>query len=335
MKAVVFQGQSHAPNLPYAELIERWEPLKKISAIKEVRIIDASQYPDQTQRNLIGDADVAMGLWITDNFFDEDFFKEHPNLKYASTSSHGFGYIDKALTQRHGLTVTNTVYGDVTISQYAMALLFEICNHVSRHSDYIKFEYLNDVSPQKSFSRLFHPLIELYGKTMGIVGLGNIGYWTAKMASGFGMKIIAYDPFPHTGDKYQFIEQVPFDELLARSDVISLHCPYTDQNQDLINEQSIAKMKDGVILINTARGGLVDESALYNALMSRKIYAAGLDVLKEEPPARRIPLMDCPYCTITGHIAWLTKEARLRSVDLQIENFANYLAGRPTSVINE
>ena len=334
MKAVVFEGQSHIPGLPYTELISRWEPLKKIQQVEEVQIIDSSQHPGKTQRDLIGDADIAMGLWITDHYFDEDFLQSHPNLKYASTSSHGFGRIDNELTQRHGLTITNTIYGDVTISQYAMALLLEICTHISRHSDYVKFEYLNDLSPEKSYERLFFPPLELYGKTMGIVGLGNIGYWTAKMAEGFGMKVIAYDPFVHTGEKYAFIEQVSFDELLSRSDVISLHCPYTEQNRDLINEQSIAKMKGGVILINTARGGLVDEQALYQALMSRKIYAAGLDVLKEEPPVRRIPLMDCPYCIITGHIAWLTKEARLRAIDLQIQNLQNYLEGHPTSVIN-
>ena len=334
MKAIVFQEQFDMPNLTYEELLRQWEPLKAVSGIDSVQVINPADHPDESLEELIGDADVALGLWITDNFFDQAFLDAHPKLRYAAASSHGYGYIDKELVRSRGLTVTNTVYGDVTISQYAMALLMEVCNHVGRHSDYIKNEFMKDTSPQRRFDRMFSPIIELHGKTMGVVGIGSIGYQTARMAAGFGMKVIADDPVQYTGEKYAFIEQVSFDELLARSDVISLHCPYTKKNENMINAASIAKMKDGVILINTARGGLVDEDALYDALMSRKIYAAGLDVLKEEPPTRQISLMDCPYCTITGHIAWMTREAQLRLVDMQIQNLKNYLDGHPTSVIS-
>lgn len=334
MKAVVLQERFDMPNLTYEELLHQWEPLKQVKGVETVEVLDPARFPEQSQEELIADAEIALGLWITDHFFNPSFFDRHPNLRYAAASSHGYGYIDKELVRSHGLTVTNTVYGDVTISQYAMALLMEVCNHVGRHSDYVKREFLQDTSAQRRFDRMFSPIIELHGKTMGVVGIGSIGYQTARMAAGFGMKVIADDPIHYTGEKYDFIEQVSFEELLERSDVISLHCPYTKKNENMINASAIQKMKDGVILINTARGGLVDEDALYEALMRRKIYAAGLDVLKEEPPEKRIPLMDCPYCTITGHIAWMTREAQLRLVDMQIENLKNYLDGHPTSVIS-
>ena len=189
-------------------------------------------------------------------------------------------------------------------------------------------------NPQASYNQLFVPQIELYQKTMGIIGLGAIGLWTARMAKGFGMKVIANSRHKKTGPQYDGIEQVSMEEIFERSDVISIHCPHTKETENLLNREAFAKMKDGVIIINTARGIIIDEEALLEALESRKVYMAGLDVVANEPPQYQIPLMQSPYTFITSHIAWQPKAARLRAVDLAVKNFRSYLEGMPTSVIN-
>ena len=154
------------------------------------------------------------------------------------------------------------------------------------------------------------------------------------MAKGFGRKVIANSRHKKTGPQYDGIEQVSMEEIFERSDVISIHCPHTKETENLLNREAFAKMKDGVIIINTARGIIIDEEALLEALESRKVYMAGLDVVANEPPQYQIPLMQSPYTFITSHIAWQPKAARLRAVDLAVKNFRSYLEGMPTSVIN-
>lgn len=151
---------------------------------------------------------------------------------------------------------------------------------------------------------------------------------------GFGMKVIANSRHKKTGPQYDGIEQVSMEEIFERSDAISIHCPHTKETENLLNREAFAKMKDGVIIINTARGIIIDEEALLEALESRKVYMAGLDVVANEPPQYQIPLMQSPYTFITSHIAWQPKAARLRAVDLAVKNFRSYLEGMPTSVIN-
>ena len=151
---------------------------------------------------------------------------------------------------------------------------------------------------------------------------------------GFDMKVIANSRHKKTGPQYDGIEQVSMEEIFERSDVISIHCPHTKETENLLNREAFAKMKDGVIIINTARGIIIDEEALLEALESRKVYMAGLDVVANEPPQYQIPLMQSPYIFITSHIAWQPKAARLRAVDLAVKNFRSYLEGMPTSVIN-
>lgn len=151
---------------------------------------------------------------------------------------------------------------------------------------------------------------------------------------GFDMKVIANSRHKKTGPQYDGIEQVSMEEIFERSDVISIHCPHTKETENLLNREAFAKMKDGVIIINTARGIIIDEEALLEALESRKVYMAGLDVVANEPPQYQIPLMQSPYTFITSHIAWQPKAARLRAVDLAVKNFRSYLEGMPTSVIN-
>ena len=340
MKIVVIQENVKMPNLTSEEVTAHWEKLKEIPGA-ELVVKQPEGYPSAEElHSLVGDADAVFGVWISDSVINEKWLSRHPNLKYIATLGHGWGEFDVEMTRRRGLTITNTVYGAQTIAEYGWALLMEVCHHVSVHSDLIKktdWESAGkdkNFKPMSVFDKVLCPQIELYGKTCGIFGLGSIGLAFAKMASGFGMRVISYSRHKKTGAIYDFVEQVDFDTLLRESDVISIHAPFTADTADTFNKEAFSKMKDGVILINTARGGLIVEEDLLAALESGKVYGAGLDVLREEPPKHDNPLFHSDKTVITGHIAWLTKESRLRAVDMAIENFKHYLKGIPVSVIN-
>lgn len=340
MKIVVIQESIKMPNLNSDEVTAHWNMLKKIPGVDlDIEIPLGYPTPDELH-DVIGDADAVFGLWISDKIINEEWLSYHPNLKYIATLGHGWQEFDVDMTRRRGLTITNTVYGAQTIAEYGWALLMEVCHHVNIHSDLIKKTDWTKLDEngmpleRAKFDFVLTPQIELYGKTCGIFGLGAIGLAFAKMAAGFGMHVISYSRHKKVGAVYNFVEQVDFDTFLRRSDVISIHAPFTSETADTFNREAFAKMKDGVILINTARGGLIDESALLENLESGKVYAAGLDVLREEPPKTDNPLFHTDKTAITGHIAWLTKESRLRAVDMAIENYIHYLNGIPTSVIN-
>lgn len=334
MKVVVCQGEAIGGEPSREELIALWkEELAKIPQIDEIVFREGFNY-DKVEE-IAGDCDAMLGVWIKDNAYDDAFFSRHPNLKYIATSAHGFGKIDRAAAAKHGVTFTNTVYGDVTIAQFAMALLMDICHDIRLNDQGYKEAMEAHIPVQLGRGlRVKTRQIELYEKTMGIIGLGSIGLWTAKMAAGFGMKVIAYSRHKKEGAEYDFIEQVSLEELLEQSDVISIHCPSTDETRGMINKDTIGKMKTGVILINTARGDIIVEPDLVEALHSGKVYAAGLDVVCNEPISDRIPLMDCPNAVITPHIAWAPLEARYRTVRLASQNLKNWIDGKPTSVIN-
>jgi glycerate dehydrogenase len=334
MKVVVIQEAIIQPDLTAEELSEHWRKLESISGI-ELEIKYPEGYPSAEElHEFIGDADAVFGIWINENVINERFLNQHPNLKYIATLGHGWQTFDAGMTRRRGITITNTIYGTQTIAEYAWALLMEVCHHTAAHSDEVKHTDWSDESLQRRFGYVRTPQIELYGKTCGIIGLGSIGFAFAKMAQGFGMNVAAYSRHKKEGSQYDFIHQVGFDTLLAESDVISIHAPLTSSTADMINKDSIAKMKNGVIIINTARGGLIVEQDLLDALNSGKIYGAGLDVLREEPPSGDNPLFHSDKTVITGHIAWLTRESRIRACELAIHNFKSYRDGHPVSVIN-
>ncbi len=317
-------------NSAFFEKLWKESLVDKLDPEDEVVWLDRRELADLDQA--AADLDAVIGLWIVDDMINENLLTNHPKLKYLSTLSHGFGRIDGEACHRHGVTVTNTVYGDVTIAQYAIALLLDICHNIGVNDHYYKHEkWLPENSDKRMMART--PQIELYEKTFGIIGLGNIGFCAAQMAAGFGMKVISYSRHKKQGEKYDFIEQVSLDELLERSDVISIHCPLTEETRNLINAESISKMKDGVILINTARGDIIEESALVEALNSGKVYAAGLDVVVGEPLQAPCELMNCKNTVITEHIAWEPIEARIRSIRLGCQNFLNWKDGHPTSVV--
>ncbi len=336
MKVVVIQETSLQIDNIAAEITEHWKALEQIPEVTELIIQTPDHYPwGEELHEMIGDADILFGVWISSSCINAEFLSKHPNLKYIATLGHGWEEFDVAMTREKGITITNTIYGSQTIAEYAWSLLMEVCHHTTAHAEYLKsVDWTKPNDGDSAFIKLVTPQIELYNQTIGIVGLGSIGFALAKMAQGFGMKVISYSRNKKVGAEYDFIDQVSFDELLERSDVISLHAPFSASSANMINKDTIAKMKNGVILINTARGGLIVEEDLYDALLSGKIYGAGLDVIREEPPKSNIPLFECKNAIITGHIAWLTRASRLRACDMAIDNFKAYLSGTPVSVIN-
>lgn len=335
MKIVVIQEEIIQTDITPKELTERWKGLEQLPGIDEVVIEVPAHYPNIEQlHTYIGDADAVFGLWIGPDNMNEAFLSQHPNLKYVATLGHGWEKFDTEMTRKRGISISNTIYGSQTIAEYAFALLMDVCHHIGTHDTRIKTIDWSVPENHNEFCKSITRQIELYDKTIGVIGLGAIGFAFAKMAQGFGMHVLAYGRHKKEGAAYDFIEQVSLDELLARSDFISLHTPHTPATERMINQDTLAKMKDGVILINTARGALIDEQVLADALASGKVLAAGLDVLTDEPPVCGSPLLTAPNTVITGHIAWLTRESRIRAIDMAIDNFRCYLEGHPVSIIN-
>ena len=332
MRAILCQGEPIGGAPSREELIEYWK--EQLASVPEIESVDfVGNFTEKDADKIAGDYDLLLGAWISDGIFTREFFDRHPNLKYVTTFGHGFGKIDEQAAYERGITFTNTVYGDMTIAQFGMALLLDICHDVRLQSEHYKKVLENHHSVREADGSVVSRQVELYEKTIGIVGLGSIGLWMARMAAGFGMKVIAYSRHKKIGHEYDFIEQVSLDELYARSDVISIHCPLTDDTRGMINKSSFNKMKDGVIIINTARGAIIEEADFVDALNSGKVYAAGLDVVCGEPLHEKTPIFDCPNAVITPHIAWAPEEARYRTVRIAVENLKNWLAGKPTSVI--
>lgn len=333
-KVIALLGKPTSTDITTEEMLHEWEGLGTIPGVTYI-VKQYETFPTVEEFNALidEDADAALGVWITHKFLTEEFFQSHPRLKYLAGLAHGYEAMDFSVSRRYGVTITNTAYGASTVAEYAFALLLDICHKVELHSQYVKETDWSAPDAPKYMYALTKQL-ELCNMTFGVIGLGKIGWHAASIARGFGMKVIAYSRHKKEGPEYDFIEQVSLDELYARADVISLHAPLNDGTRKMINAESIRKMKDGVILINTARGALVDEAALTEGLKTGKVYAAGLDVLNEEPPVHANALLAQPNATITGHIAWLPKTSRLRQVSLAIHNYQSYLDGKPVSVIN-
>lgn len=252
---------------------------------------------------------------------------KNTNIKYIGVLATGYNVVDTRAAKEHDIVVTNIPsYGTQTVAQHTLSLLLEICHHVGQHNQAVKAGRWHD---SKDFCFFCKPIIELAGKTIGIVGLGRIGKAVYNLAKAFGMNAIAFSRSKPDG--YQCVE---LDELYKRSDVISLHCPLTDETEKMINHTSINMMKDHVIILNTSRGPLIDESALYDGLTNGKIYAAGIDVLDIEPPKSHHPIMDLDNCIITPHIAWASFEARTRLMNTAVINLEQYLKGQPINQVN-
>ena len=247
-----------------------------------------------------------------------------PSIKYIGVLATGYNVIDVDVAAERGIPVCNIpTYGTTAVAQMVFALLLEVCHHVGAHSDAVK---AGEWSRCLDWCFWNYPLIELAGKTMGVIGFGRIGQAAGAMAKAFGMKVLAYDEYPNEYGK-EIASYVSLDELLSQSDVISLHCPLLPSTQGIVNKDSIQKMKDGVIIINTSRGQLIVEEDLAKALHSGKVYAAGCDVVSTEPIKEENPLLQCPNCLITPHIAWAPKESRQRLMDIAVDNLKAFIQG--------
>lgn len=253
------------------------------------------------------------------------------NIKLICVQATGYNIVDTAACARRGIPVTNVpAYGTSAVAQFTFALMLELCHRIGHHDHAVHQGKWYECS---NFCFWDTPQMELSGKTLGIIGFGRIGQAVAKLAKAFDMRVLAYSRtvHPELGDLADFVE---LDTLLAQSDFISLHCPLFKDNANLINSTTIEKMKNGAFLINTARGGLVDETAVTKALISGKLGGAAVDVISEEPMRRENPLLSAPNCIITPHIAWAPKESRQRLLDCVVENIRCFLSGKPQNVVN-
>jgi len=255
-----------------------------------------------------------------------------PTLRYIGVLATGYNIVDVDAARSRGIVVTNIpTYGTASVAQFVFALLLELCHNVRLHADAVRAGEWSH-SPDWSFWK--SPLMELAGKTMGIIGFGRIGRQTARIADALGMRIVANDTYHGDEPAYPGFRWAPVDDLLREADVVSLHSPLFPETRGMINAQSLALMKPTAFLINTSRGPLVVDQDLADALNSGRLAGAGLDVLSIEPPAEENPLLSARNCLVTPHIAWATREARSRLMDLAVANVSAFLAGAPTNVVN-
>lgn len=274
------------------------------------------------------DADM---LLTNKSIIDEEVMRSCPKLKYIGVIATGYNVVDLQYARSAGITVTNApAYSTEAVVQMVFALLFEITNKVALHNAAVKNgEWANSID----FTFWKTPLISIAGKTLGIVGYGEIGRSVCAAAKAFGMNVLVNTRTPSKVNDPD-VKVVSLDELYAQSDIVSLHCPLTDVNKGMISAEAIRKMKDGVIILNTARGPLVNERDLADALKSGKVFAAGCDVVSKEPMSPDNPLLECENCIITPHIAWAAKETRQKLIDIVANNIRCYLNGKPQNVVN-
>lgn len=318
MKVVIYDGYASSPgDLSWDDWYE----------LGDVTIYDRTAPEEVVERSRDADAVLTNKVELTSAIMDQ-----LPQLRYIGVLATGYNVVDIGAATRHGIVVTNIpAYSMMSVSQMVFAHLLNIVNNVGGHAKSVR---AGEWTVASDFSYMISPQYELAGKTMGIVGLGNIGTQTAKIAMEFGMNVLAYtskraDAIPSGVTRADSI-----DDVFRSSDVITLHCPLTENTADMVCERTLALMKPTGILINTGRGGLVDEDALADALRGHRIMAAALDVLKEEPPRHGSPLIGLTNCYITPHIAWATIEARKRLLRIALDNVRAFIAGKPQNKVN-
>ncbi|MGE4544611.1 MAG: D-2-hydroxyacid dehydrogenase [Pedobacter sp.] len=268
--------------------------------------------------------------------FDDARLAQLDGLQYIGVTATGFNIVDTVAARRRGIVVTNApAYSTRSVSQMVFALLLEMTQQVGHHSRLVQEQQRWSSSPDFSFWD--RPLIELDGLTMGLVGFGQIGRQVAGIARAFGMRVLAHTAHPANYSAYEQRGEVSFvslDDLFSRSDVISLHCPLTDATKHLVDVRRLGLMKSSALLINTSRGPLLDEAAVAKALNEGRIGGLGTDVLSSEPPAADHPLLHARHAFITPHIAWASREARLRLMHIVTENLRSFMDGHPQNVVN-
>lgn len=320
MKIVVLDGYTENPG----DL--SWTELEKFG---EVTVRERTCYKESPViAEAIGDADIV----ITNKTpVGRATLDACPCIKAIAVLATGYNVVDCVAAREKNIPVMNVpAYGTASVSQFSIALLLEICHHIGHHSESVR---AGNWASNVDWCYWDYPLIELEGKTMGIIGFGRIGQQEGRIAKALGMKIIACDLYESDAGR-EIAEYVDLDTLYARADVITLHCNLTGENTGLINKDSIAKMKDGAILINNARGQLIVEQDVADALNSGKLAGAGLDVVYTEPIRPDNPLLTAKNCILTPHISWAPKESRQRIMEVTVKNIASFLKGAPENVVN-
>ncbi|OBQ51774.1 D-2-hydroxyacid dehydrogenase [Tamlana sp. s12] len=319
MKIVVLDGYTLNPG----DL--SWEGLEKIG---DLTVYDRTEFESEVILKNIGDAEI---VFTNKTPLTKEVIQKAPNLKYIGVLATGYNVVDVEAAKSRDVIVTNVPeYSTKSVAQFTMALLLEMCHHVGNHNQAVQNGAWSS-SPDFSFWN--HPLIELDGKTLGIIGFGNIGQATAKIAQAFGLNILTYSRTKYPELESETCKFVSLDELLNNSDIISLHCPLFPETKHIINKTNIDKMKDGVMIINTSRGPLIHEEDLRTALNNDKVYAAAIDVASVEPIEANNPLLSDKNCIITPHIAWAPIEARTRLMKTAIENLEAFIAENPVNVV--
>lgn len=300
-----------------------WEWLGKYG---DYTVYDRTEPSEVVER--AKDADV---LIINKTEIDKSLLDQMPNLKYVGLQSTGYNVIDGKAARDKNIVVSNIpAYSTTAVAQLVFAFILQISNKVSMHSDAV---YNGEWCACPDFCFWKAPLAELDGKTIGIIGFGSIGQRVSNIAKAFGMNVIVFTPHPKP-EKFNDVRFVDKDELLTIADIITCHCPLTPDTENLINKDALSKMKKSAILINTSRGPVVDDKALADALNNDEIQAAGLDVLRVEPPSEDNPLLHAKNCYITPHIAWAAYETRARLMGILEENLKAFIEGHPQNVVN-
>ncbi|ULQ58988.1 D-2-hydroxyacid dehydrogenase [Brucepastera parasyntrophica] len=319
MKIVILDGNALSPG------DISWDGFRRFG---EIEVYPRTAQEEAAERIGSAEAVIINKIKIT-----EELLERCPSVKYVGVLATGYNVVDTAAAARHGVTVTNVPdYSTAAVSQHVFSLILEFTNSVQKHSDSV---HNGDWVRCPDFCYWKYPLMELQGKTFGIFGFGNIGRSVARIAAAFGMNAICHtrDPKKITGSELP-VESVSLEALFARSDVLTLHAPLTEETRYIINDSALAKMKPAAILINTARGPLVDEAAVRKALDSKKLAGYGCDVLSAEPMRSDNPLLNAPNCLITPHIAWAPLETRQRLMDIAVENLAAFIRGEPQNTVS-
>lgn len=318
MKIVVLDGHTLNPG----DL--SWSGIEQFGEL----IVHERTAPEEIAERLAG----AEVVFTNKTPLNRHHLADNPGIRFIGVLATGYNVVDIVAARERNIPVCNIpTYGTMAVAQFATALMLELCHRVGRHADSVR---AGDWSHGKDFCYWLNPLIELDGKTLGIVGFGRIGQAFGRIAQALGMKILAVDEYPDRKLESATLRYTTLDDLLANSDVISLHCPLFENNRGMINDAAIARMKPGVLILNTSRGPLIDETDLAAALKSGRVAGAGLDVLLSEPPSPSNPLLSAPNCIVTPHIAWATREARSRLMDIATQNLAAFIKGAPENVVN-
>jgi glycerate dehydrogenase len=277
----------------------------------------------------IGDAEI---VFTNKTGITRAHFAACPGIRFIGVLATGYNVVDIRAAREKGIDVCNIpTYGTMSVAQFATALLLELCHRVGRHDDDV---HAGNWAKCVDFCYWLNSPVELDGKTLGLIGFGRIGQAFARIAQALGMNILVYDRVIDKSLESAALRYATLDELYASADVISLHCPLFDNNRGMINKHAIARMKRGVMLINTSRGPLIDEQDLADALRSGHVAGAAVDVLSSEPPGTDNPLLAAPNCIVTPHIAWATAEARQRLMRIAVENLIGFRNGTPRNVVN-